>query len=65
MRDPESRALRPGPVVVAIIFAREGALAALPNKGSELVKAAEEAGPAIWARVSPPPPQQRADALRR
>lgn len=66
VRDPESRALRPGsvvvPVVDAIVFAREEALAALPSKGSELVKAVEEAGPAIWARVSPPPPQQRAEA---
>ncbi|MBD0271509.1 MAG: hypothetical protein ICV73_06225 [Acetobacteraceae bacterium] len=65
VRDPESRALRPGavmvPVVDAVIFAREDVLAALPDKGSGLVRAVEEAGPGIWARVSPPPPQQRAE----
>lgn len=65
-RAPESRAVRPGsvtvPVVDAVLFARSEALDALPGRGSELVQAVEEAGPAIWARVSPPAPPQRAEA---
>jgi hypothetical protein len=57
-RDPETGVSRPGsvmvPVVDAIIFARVEALGALADRGSELVQAVEEAGPSIWARVSPP-----------
>lgn len=68
-RDPESRAVRPGsvtvPVVDAILFARGGALDALPDRGSELVRAVEEAGPSIWARVSPPVPSQRTETSAR
>ncbi len=57
-RDPESGAARPGtvvvPVVDAIIFARAEVLGGLGDRGSGLVQVVEEAGPSIWARVSPP-----------
>src|SRR5215217_1489999 len=57
-RDPQTGASRPGsvevPVVDAVIYAREEALAALGERGPQLVRAVEDAGPAIWARVSPP-----------
>jgi hypothetical protein len=57
-RDPQTGASRPGtvevPVVDAVIYAREEVLAALGERGPRLVQAVEDAGPAIWARVSPP-----------
>ncbi len=58
VRDPETGAARPGavvvPVVDAVIYARAEVLAALADRGPELVQAVEDAGPTIWARVSPP-----------
>ena len=41
------------PVVDAVLVVRRDFLAALPGRGSEIVSAVEDAGPAIWARVSP------------
>ena len=68
-RDPESGAFRPGtvvvPVVDAIIFARAEALGGLADRGSGLVQVVEEAGPSIWARVSPPLPQRKEAASAR
>ena len=62
-RDPETRAVRPGtvmvPVVDAIIFARAEVLGSLADRGSALVQVVEAAGPSIWARVSPPVPARR------
>ena len=58
VRDPQTGAVRPGtvtvPVVDAIIFARAEVLGGLADRGSELVRVVEDAGPSIWARVSPP-----------
>ncbi|WP_052402342.1 TAXI family TRAP transporter solute-binding subunit [Muricoccus aerilatus] len=62
--DPRSGPLRDGkrpvqpgsvvvPVVDAVLVVRRDFLARLPGRGSEIVAAVEEAGPAIWARVSP------------
>ena len=51
------RTVQPGsvvvPVVDAVLVVRRDFLARLPGRGSEIVAAVEEAGPAIWARVSP------------
>jgi TRAP-type uncharacterized transport system substrate-binding protein len=62
VRDPETQAARPGtvtvPVVDAIIFARAEVLGGLADRGSGLVQVVEDAGPSIWARVSPPVPQR-------
>lgn len=56
MRDGK-RSVQPGsvtvPVVDAVLVVRRDFLARLPGRGSEIVAAVEEAGPAIWARVSP------------
>lgn len=56
MRDGK-RSAQPGsvtvPVVDAVLVVRRDFLARLPGRGSEIVAAVEEAGPAIWARVSP------------
>ena len=68
-RDPETRAARPGtvtvPVVDAIIFARVDVLGSLADRGSGLVQLVEEAGPSIWARVSPPIAQRVEAPTRR
>lgn len=67
-RDPQTQAARPGtvvvPVVDAIIFARSEVLDGLADGGSSIVQVVEEAGPTIWARVSPPL-AQRAEAPAR
>ena len=67
-RDPQTQAARPGtvvvPVVDAIIFARSEVLDSLTDGGSSIVRVVEEAGPSIWARVSPPV-AQRAEAPTR
>ncbi|MBI0537616.1 hypothetical protein D9599_18825 [Roseomonas sp. KE2513] len=51
------RGIQPGsvtvPVVDAVLVVRRDLLARLLGRGSEIVAAVEEAGPAIWARVSP------------
>ena len=41
------------PVVDAVLVVRRDFLLRLPGRGSEIIAAVEEAGPAIWARVSP------------
>ena len=46
------------PVVDAVIFARAEVLGGLADRGSGLVQVVEEAGPSIWARVSPPLPER-------
>lgn len=42
------------PTVEAVLVVRTAFLASLPQRGSEVVLAVEDAGPSIWARVSPP-----------
>ena len=69
VRDPETGGSRPGavvvPVVDAVIYARAEVLAALADRGPELVQAVEDAGPGIWARVSPPVGQRGEAPARR